>query len=133
MHDFINYISQVPAETWYHLGAFLLTGAAAQYTVQLFKVIAKNSVGNGVLRFLNGTISSLYVAAGAIATGGISLGNYSKTSAAIATLSVLIYRFHNSVLYKSGKSMVDEALDTSKAVPDVVAPAIPAPGNRFAQ
>lgn len=114
--NIINYIMHVPAGTWYHLAAFVLTGAGAQYTVQLVKVIARNKFGKGILRFLNGSISTLYVALGAFTTGGIALGNLTKTSAAVATLSVLIYRFHDSFLYKSAQNVVDTATATD-AVP----------------
>lgn len=118
-HSFIHYITTIPASTWYHLAAFILTGAGAQYSVQLVKVIASNKYGKGTLRFLNGLFSTLYVAAGALMTGGISVGNVAITSSAIATLSVLIYRLHNSVLYKGAEDVVNAGLATSTATVSV--------------
>lgn len=112
-HTILNYITHIPASTWYHLAAFVLTGAGAQYSVQLVKVISSNKYGKGTLRFLNGLFSTLYVAAGAFMTGGISIGNIAINSAAIASLSVLIYRLHNSVLYSGAQAVVDEALSGS--------------------
>lgn len=122
MQNIINYVMQhnPPASTWYHLAAFLLTGAGAQYSVQLVKVISKNKYGKTVLRALNGLFTTLYTAAGAIATGGMSLGNFGKTALALSTVSALIYRVHDSVLYKSAESMVDDGVKYD-----------PAPVNKF--
>lgn len=110
METIIHYITHIPTESWYHLAAFVLTGAGVQYTIQLIKIIGKCRFGKSFLRVLNGAFSALYVAAGAVLTGGISLGNYAKTSAALATLSVLIYRIHNSFLYKSASDLVSDEL-----------------------
>lgn len=116
----IHYITNLPAETWYHAAAFLLTGFGATYSVQIVKLIAKNRYGKGVLRFLNGAFATVYTAAGAIVTGGMGFGNLAKTSAALATLSVVIYRVHNSVLFKSGQSIVESALDVPADTSSVV-------------
>lgn len=116
----IHYITNIPAETWYHTGAFLLVGLGAQYTVQLVKVITKFKYGKTALRFLNGAFSTAYIAAGALLTGGASIGHIAISSAAVASLSATIYRIHNSVLYKSGQSMVESALDVPADTSTVV-------------
>jgi hypothetical protein len=110
MHDVIHYITHVPASSWYHLAAFLLTGAFAQYSVQIIKIVAKNKLGKRLLQLLNGTFTTLYTAAGAILTGGMSLGNLGKTSLALATVSAIIYRIHDNVLYKKASTIVNDAL-----------------------
>lgn len=116
-HTIINYITPyLTAKNAYHAAAFFLTAAGSQYAVQVVKLIAKNKLGKNMLRTLNGTFNTLFVAAGAIATGGISLGNLTVTAAALSTLSAWIFRIHNSYLYTTAETIVDKTLDETVPV-----------------
>lgn len=128
-HSIINYLTGFTAQDYYHAAAFILTGAGAQYSVQLIKIISKNKFGKTALRFLNGAFSTLFVAAGALATGGLSLGSITVTSAAVATFSAVIYRIHNSILYKTASNEVSSA--TTGTAEPAVAPVVPA--SQFAE
>lgn len=125
-HSIINHLTPYfTAENAYHAAAFILAGAGAQYLVQILKVVSKNKYGKGVLRFFNGTFSTILTAVGGIATGGVSLGHLTINSAALATASVLIYRFHNSFLYKSAEADVTAVLDNTAAPAATTPPPAP--------
>lgn len=98
----------ITANNLYHLAAFVFTGAASVYTVQLVKVVKNNKWGKRVWQLLNLLFNSLYTAAGAVLAGGITLGNGSKTALALTAFSAGYYRFHDSFLFKSAESVVND-------------------------
>lgn len=110
----------VTATNLYHLAAFVLTGAASVYTVQLVKLLKNNKYGKRVYQFLNLVFNSLYTAAGAILAGGITLGSASKTALALTAFSAGYYRFHNSVLFNSAEKLLNDTPATG-----IDAPAVP--------
>jgi hypothetical protein len=117
-HTAVNYITPyLTTQNAYHLGAFVLAGAGAQYAVQLIKILGKNKYGKTALRFFNGSFATIITAVGGIASGGIALGQLTITSAALASFSVIIYRLHNSFLYKSAQADVTSALDGRPLIP----------------
>lgn len=114
MQHVTDFFTQFPASSYYHALAFISTAFLTQYSVQIVKLLSKYSLGKRSLRFLNGAFNTLFVAAGALATGGISLGQLTVTAAALSTFSAVIYRIHSSTLYKS----FDKAVDDVAATPD---------------
>lgn len=123
MTALLNWLQHFTAEDYYHAAAFVLTGAGTVYTVQLIKVLKGFKYSDNVLRALNFLFNALYTAAAAIATGGISLGNDSKTVLALTAFSAGFYRFHNSFLFKSA----DKLLTNTTTLTGVVEPLVPTP------
>lgn len=111
IHDITSFFTQFPASSYYHALAFLGTAFLSQYSVQIIKVISKNKLGKNTLRVLNGAFNTAFVAAGALAAGGLSIGNVTISAAALSTFSVLIYRVHNSLLYKQYSGNVDDIVN----------------------
>jgi len=130
-HSALNYITPyLTATNAYHAAAFILAGAGAQYAVQLIKIVGKNKYGKSALRFLNGTFATAITAVAGLSAGGLSLGNLVIHSSALATFSVLIYRLHNSFLYKAAETDVTAALDgTAAATGGPNRPLIPLPAK----
>lgn len=118
MQNITDFFTQFPASDYYHALAFLGTAFLSQYSVQLVKMIAKNKLGKNTLRFLNGTFNTLFVAAGALAAGGLSIGNVTVSAAALSTFSAVIYRLHQNTLYKQLSGNVDDVL-TAKVPTEV--------------
>jgi len=111
----MNLVHQyLTSQNLYHLAAFVLTGAASVYTVQLVKVVRNNKYGKRVYQFLNFVFNSLYTAAGAIVAGGVSLGNGSKTALALTAFSAGYYRFHNSLLFKRFETITADPVEEPK-------------------
>lgn len=122
MQSIVHFFTQFNAADYYHAAAFLLLGAGAQYTVQLVKVLSKFKLGKNMLRFLNGVFNTLFLAAGTLATGGMSLGNFSVHAAALVTVSTIIYRIHNSVLYTGAEAALAAAGVTDGTPTEVTTP-----------
>lgn len=129
LHVAVSHIQPyMTANNAYHAAAFVLAGAGAQYAVQLIKIINGNKYGQTALRFFNGTFATIITGLGALGTGGMSIGNVVIHSGALATCSVLIYRLHNSFLYKAAEADVQAALDgTAPATGGPNKPLIPTP------
>lgn len=119
MNHVTEFLTQFPASSYYHALAFLSTAFLTQYSVQLIKVLTKYKLSKSVLRFLNGTMNTLFVAAGALVTsGGLSLGKLTVTSAALSTFSAVIYRLHSNYLYQKVSAEVTEAVaEPDKEIP----------------
>lgn len=111
----ITAIMNIPASSWYHLAAFILTGAGSQYFVQLVKVISKNKYGKNVLRFLNALFSGLLLGIGSLMAGGLSLGEFGKTWLAVASISAIVYRIHKSLLYTQAEKVITDAINDPAA------------------
>ncbi len=129
----MNYLLHhyLTASNLYHLAAFVLTGAASVYTVQLIKIVKGNSLGKRVLQLLNLVFNTLYTAAGAIIAGGAALGATSKTALALTAFSAGFYRFHDSYLFKKFEADIAPEVTFVSTAPTQPVPEVST--NQFVQ
>lgn len=124
LQDIINYILNLPADTWYHAAGFLLTSGLVTAIVQAAKhargkyTVVTKKFSLGLLGLLSGLATALQAYVGS----GISLGNYGKTGLAIAGAATFLYHIVTSPLYKKWFAKAEEAAkptDEKVLAPDV--------------
>lgn len=130
----INWLTSLPASTWYHFGEFLLGGTGISVVIKVISHVKGWTSENGKTPLLQSLVAGFsYVAVTAqslLSTHIVNLSSLGKAGAALAVVSTFAYRVAVSPLYKKFVTIVDDAAAYRKqVVPPAAAPATSVPAT----